>query len=672
MAKFSQTLQEPKPQSSPVAPVTDDSTARALQSIGDIASSVGSIFRGVNAREAKLEAERKVVERGAAIGTATEQLLDLEDLRNKQSQQQSEQQSEAFEIHRDGQITPQEQLRLDELERQKNKFALLDPRIFQTRSNALHKQALSDTANLAIQPQINALFQQGRSRIVAPTTTNEDKFNGAMDAQYGIGNWTGIDAGREKAKVAYTRDLVTRATADFNLVADEAALSFSTFGQTAVRKVDTVLRTQGFLSDEDKNQFLIEIGNANAGVTRQVEQAVLANRKNGIDISESASKFLGELNQSTAAYTALLEGEKRFGDRTNAQNVMKSSLSIMNSVNGLRNKGVANSAAATIGGGSGGDIIAMATMLQNPATFDAVIANLPSNLRGSITKESMMEQGAKVIAAAFSPGVSMRDLTKFGVSPTIALSVGGIGLESSDVKQTTDNYLSIYEDAKYEDTESVMDMLNSPKKVNNIKTNKGDMVPVATHLLNVITSEITVGEREFLQVNDDGSLEIKIPNDPATRARVSRFSLYTNKLLKKYNLLLDNYASLLPNKEQFTNDLLQTETKQEAKSSGQEVLSDTGKKTSEGRPVFKNQFGDFVTERTITESIPELNGWFNIPTVFEGKFLTPKEAIQKVIDSGGKDPVTGRKLQRFNEVDEAVDAAETRSAVKLSNEMKGL
>ena len=100
-----------------------------------------------------------------------------------------------------------------------------------------------------------------------------------------------------------------------------------------------------------------------------------------------------------------------------------------------------------------------------------------------------------------------------------------------------------------------------------------------------------------------------------------------------------------------------------------EILSATGKNTSEGRPVYKNQFGDFVTERTITEYIPELGGVYNIPTVLEGRFLSPPEAIDAVIKTEGKDPVTGRALTRFRSIDSAVKSAEERSGGMLSDEM---
>ena len=76
-----------------------------------------------------------------------------------------------------------------------------------------------------------------------------------------------------------------------------------------------------------------------------------------------------------------------------------------------------------------------------------------------------------------------------------------------------------------------------------------------------------------------------------------------------------------------------------------ETLSDVGRLTSEGRPIYKNQHGDFVTERTITENVPELGGWVNLPTVYDGKFVDPQEAIQRAIDAKGSDPITGRKFE---------------------------
>jgi hypothetical protein len=93
----------------------------------------------------------------------------------------------------------------------------------------------------------------------------------------------------------------------------------------------------------------------------------------------------------------------------------------------------------------------------------------------------------------------------------------------------------------------------------------------------------------------------------------------------------------------------------------QERLEFTGKFTPEGRPIYKNQWGDFVTERTITVEIPSMGGFVNVPTVLDGQFLSERQAIDVAKSVGGKDPVTGRKLPVFKSVNEAVSEARSRS-----------
>lgn len=105
----------------------------------------------------------------------------------------------------------------------------------------------------------------------------------------------------------------------------------------------------------------------------------------------------------------------------------------------------------------------------------------------------------------------------------------------------------------------------------------------------------------------------------------------------------------------------------------EEVLSYTGENTDEGRPIFKNQHGEYVTERTITEYVEPLGGYVNIPTVLDGRFLTREEAIDTAIKTGGADIITGRRLDVFNDVNKAVEAAQKRSihlGIKLKPKAK--
>jgi hypothetical protein len=87
-------------------------------------------------------------------------------------------------------------------------------------------------------------------------------------------------------------------------------------------------------------------------------------------------------------------------------------------------------------------------------------------------------------------------------------------------------------------------------------------------------------------------------------------------------------------------------------------------KTGEGRPIIKNPDGSVSTERTITVTHQSINGGrpTNIPSMFGGKEVSEEEAVKRIAAAGGKDPETGKNLPGFNSIQEAVEAAEGRSA----------
>lgn len=93
----------------------------------------------------------------------------------------------------------------------------------------------------------------------------------------------------------------------------------------------------------------------------------------------------------------------------------------------------------------------------------------------------------------------------------------------------------------------------------------------------------------------------------------------------------------------------------------QERFTPTEQYTSEGRPVYQSETGWGTTERTATSYIPELGGWINYPTFYYGEFVPDRVAQRMVIENGGVDPITGRRLEVFDDVDTAVSAAGKRS-----------
>lgn len=89
----------------------------------------------------------------------------------------------------------------------------------------------------------------------------------------------------------------------------------------------------------------------------------------------------------------------------------------------------------------------------------------------------------------------------------------------------------------------------------------------------------------------------------------------------------------------------------------------TGEVTSEGRLVYHNSEGGKSTELSITVSDPGLNGGRPtiIPSIFGGRILSQREAINKIIEAGGRDPETGRILDSFDSFESADKFAKLRS-----------
>ena len=119
----------------------------------------------------------------------------------------------------------------------------------------------------------------------------------------------------------------------------------------------------------------------------------------------------------------------------------------------------------------------------------------------------------------------------------------------------------------------------------------------------------------------------------------------------------------------------------------------TGKYTKVGRPLWNPTAEDIAkydlakygfTEKSqyseITRTIPvstdkegnPLPGskWVNVPTVFDGgKILDSEDFLTKFYSENGyKDPITKKAIEMFNSADEAVKAAQHRSAKELIDE----
>lgn len=78
-----------------------------------------------------------------------------------------------------------------------------------------------------------------------------------------------------------------------------------------------------------------------------------------------------------------------------------------------------------------------------------------------------------------------------------------------------------------------------------------------------------------------------------------------------------------------------------------EIYGPSGNVTSEGRPMYFNNFGGESSENTIGVIDPRINNnaLTHIPSIYDGRILNEKDAIQRVVDANGYDQITGRFIE---------------------------
>ena len=78
-----------------------------------------------------------------------------------------------------------------------------------------------------------------------------------------------------------------------------------------------------------------------------------------------------------------------------------------------------------------------------------------------------------------------------------------------------------------------------------------------------------------------------------------------------------------------------------------EIYGRSGNVTSEGRPMYHNNFGGESSEYTIGVEDPRINNKVltHIPSIYDGRILNQKDAIQRVVDANGYDSITGRFIE---------------------------
>lgn len=584
MATFTKQLSQPNAS----VPKTDTgradySTAATVSSAASLVRGLGSLMEGLQrnnlAKQAQAEKERKEQERlqaGVQIGEAQTSILDLEDERNALIMQDQQLQRELFDIHKDGVVTEEEQQTLRSLEKTREKLLLakqsgvLNPMQFQTRLNALHKQALADSANLAIQPEINALFRQGRSLVTAPQTPGEAVLAKQMDEKYGVGNWTGADVGREQAKVLFQQNLIARGTANLQAVATDLPVVFHQEAETAMRRLQRVLRERGSIPDDEKDLYLAQMNSIVTSTNATIDQVVKRNREAGIPIDQdSVRKMKEDMAKQRDLYMQFMDL-----DDMSIKNRLNSAVDIMKNVQLLQSGTVANAASSVLGGGSGGDILTLGTLLSaDEGILSSVIANLPPAIAQNTSVKQLKEQIAMSLQSQLD-GTTLQDLKNQGlINQNLAVWIGSVGLRNADTPKAYDSYLSSFEDVPFGSQNSALDALNDPTKLANLQRAQGESKQIVQQRLQAVadsTMQNILDEIDqmsafgaSISVDREGNLKASAERSTTSLGSNEPRVRYLNSTLKKFQQFLRNNKNYLGEEEEYIQFLLKRDEEEE-------------------------------------------------------------------------------------------------------------
>jgi hypothetical protein len=547
MATFSQTLAEPRGSAAPVAPVQDNSAASALGGLGDILGVVGGQIQ-------KQRAEEKKQAIGQAIGSATTSILDLENERNALLLEEQGLEREAQLLHQDG-ITPDEQEDLKRIEAAREKLlqarqsGLLNPLQFQTRMNAMQKAALADAANLAIQPQINAIFNQGRTQLRNPTPAIDDTMVDYMNGKFGVNGWTGIDLGEQRGRLQFIADARRDAEQNLQSQSGKAALNAQAMYEDALSQLRTSLRNKGAIDDTDLDMYRASINSITTDILTTINTSVVANRANGIEIDANLVKQLREeTQQQQKMYMDMLAKGQEFGDDTRLAQRLTAYDTTVKKINSLKSPSLANIASSIGGNGSNGDVMAFANIVNMPnSSLEAIVSNLPPALQAVTTVDSIKEEAARRFAMMIN-GV---DFTDVPGNPSLTKYVAGIGLQQAETPTAVSGMLSAFVDMEYTEVRGVLTALNSPKISNNLKGLNSKQGRNELKRLNSIASQAITELSSQLPANgsisvQDGEVVYTSPTPSGRSGRaVGGVDAYLASSIEQFNLMLKTYKDVL-------------------------------------------------------------------------------------------------------------------------------
>lgn len=526
---------------------------------------VASLLSRVSDRAAQQKAKEDELAKGRAIGATQNSILDLENERNALALEDQQLSAQVQSMYQDG-ITPEEEATLKDLQKQRDKLKLarqtgvLNPLNYQTRLNALQKQALANVDLLNIQPQINALFGQARSTIEAPIPTSQVKFEQEMNSLYGTNNWSGADAGMEQGKAINMQRIQANAYNNFQTFIGNESLAYMSTADGAVRRLRTVMQKNGSIQEADVDMYMANINNKYQQMMREIDMAVATNRKNGVPIDpEEVKKAKEQVTSTYSFYADMVKDKQEFGDNTRFLRRLENMNRIVSEVATANNPAFAQLSSAIGGsGGTGGDLALLAELASTDNKLLNGVAYTMSTQGVPISANALKEQAARVVAMALQP-FNFKDAAEQGlVDRRLALMVAAKGIKVTDNPVALNNYVSAFDMSEYDTAASAAAALVNAAP--NLKANKIDMNRMATTIANIgssILDEISPEEAKYLSVNKDGVLYIDESKIPVHRKVVGTFSIpYTNKALREYDRLIKTYPEAIKDPLQYKMELL--------------------------------------------------------------------------------------------------------------------
>lgn len=662
--------------------VRSTADANAINAAADAVSTIGR-------RVEQKRAETKARNQQEAFGNVATDFINLENdiIRQRQAEADIEQQS--FEIHRDNVVTPEEQKTLDQLGSRLATLDLLDPAERSLRRNALLASSLNEQANEGIQSQIFNAF--GVQREVEDPTANaiNAQFEQQLDLQFGKGGWGAVERGKVVAETAYTQQMQVAGNASLaNLEGrvDKLAISLDN------GLVRMLRNAPGGFSEQARTTYQSAVAERFIAALNEYDSVVAQKRAAGEILDpETVTRQRQEFQEMREFYLNGIFEDEGLGAnsfRAKLDNYVKTGEQLLKA----NFPATASDTITLLSGGQGG--IGMQNVISGLLQWeDKDFQAIMPDATASEIAQLRMQVGDMLVGMA-NAKPNLEKVLSGQFSATFMSKVSFDTLQKVDPTETPETK-AVWETAM-EEVQATAHISNNSEFIQGVEkmgslantvSSKGNAAGAArtkTQVNAVLRSQLERVDNELrgsgFSVDLVGGELVLVQEEVSggqggrgvstrTSSANSRAQRMLDAIQSTYQSYADvGYADMSDLEELTLRDIPRTVDKRgrtvtparREQLQEEEVLTATNRTTQKGRPVFTNQFGEEVSERTITVEID--GGVYNIPTVYDGKFVDQQEAVRRFTEAGFTDPVTGEKLKKFSSIEQAVQAAQSRSS----------